>query len=383
MKILVIPAIPNTPLRQRAAELARALGARHQVVLLFGERQPPGLGLAAKLWWHARQALTCAARPLAPNVIGLRLPSVPRWPAFSRRYQTGLAALLARAWGVHAVVTQGIGEVRAPRPRGGCIIYDLLDNHMAGLELEGKREGVRALRQFIKGEIQRASAATASSRVLVRVLEQEFGAAAALVPNGVAVEAYRQVPREVTDGLRRRLRLGAGPVLGFTGGVDWWVDTRLALAALAAVRRDRPDAQLLIVGDGSRAPELRAAGLGVVVTGFVPPGDVPAYVALFDVGLVPFVKNALTDAMLPIKVFDYGAARKPAVSTPLEAYAGEGLPFLRVAGGGPAPFAAAVLEALQGGWDPTWDGAVDRYDWARVVEPLEGLLALRRACQGH
>ena len=375
MRILVIPAVLNTPLRQRAAELARALGARHRVVVLFGERQPPGLGPAAKLWWHARQALTWAARPVAPNVTALRLPSVPRWPALSRRYQAGLATLLARTWGVHAVVTQGTGEVRAPRPRGGCIVYDLLDNHMAGLELEGKREGARSLRHFIAGEVQRASAATASSRVLVRVLEREFGATAALVPNGVAVEAYRQVPREVTDGLRRTLRLGTGPVLGFTGGVDWWVDAPLALTALAVVRRDHPDARLLVVGDGSRARDLRAAGPDVVVTGFVPPADVPGYVSLFDVGLVPFVTNALTDAMLPIKVFDYGAARKPAVTTPLEAYVGEDLPFLRIAAPGPEPFAAAVGDALRDGWNPRWDAAVERYDWARVVEPLERLLA--------
>jgi glycosyltransferase involved in cell wall biosynthesis len=375
MRILVIPAVLNTPLRHRGAELARALGARHRVVVLVGERQPPGLGPAGKLWWHARQALGIAARPLAPNVTALKLPSLPRWPALSRRYQGVLLAVLARAWRVGGVVTQGTGDVRAPRPRGARIVYDLPDNHMGGLELEGKHGPARTLRAFVAGELRRASAATASSRVLVRILEREFAARAVLVPNGVPVHAYRAVPRDVTDGLRQRLGLGTGPVLGFTGGLDWWVDAPLAIAAFEAVRRLMPDARLLAVGDGRRAAELRAAGPGVAVTGFVPPAEVPAYVALFDVGLVPFIKNSLTDAMLPIKIFDYGAARKPAVSTPLDAYAGEDLPFLRIAAGGAEPLAAAVLESLRAGWNPTWDAAVDRYDWARVVEPLERLLA--------
>jgi glycosyltransferase involved in cell wall biosynthesis len=375
MRILVIPAVLNTPLRHRGAELARALGARHRVLLLFGERQPPGLGPAGKLWWHLRQALGFAARPLAPNVTALKLPSLPRWPALSRRYQGALLAVLARAWRANAVVTQGTGDVRAPRPRGARVVYDLPDNHMGGLELEGKPGPAGTLRAFVARELTRASAATASSRVLVRLLEREFGVAALPVPNGVPVHAYRAVPRDLTDRLREQLALGTGPVLGFTGGLDWWVDAPLAVAALEAVRRARPDARLLVVGDGGRGPELRAAGPGVVVTGFVPPAEVPAYVSLFDVGLVPFVKNALTDAMLPIKIFDYGAARRPAVSTPLDAYAGEELPFLRIAAAGAEPFAAAVMDALRAGWDPAWDAAVDRYDWARVVEPLERLLA--------
>lgn len=375
MKILVIPAVLNTPLRHRAAELARALGARHRVVVLFGERQPPGLGAAGKLAWHARQAFGYAARPLTTNVTALRLPSLPRWPRLSRRYQSTLLALLARAWRVEAVVTQGTGDVRAPRLRGARVVYDLPDNHMAGLELAGRHELARALHAFIADELKGASAATASSRVLVQILERDFGARAVEVPNGVPAHAYRAVSSEATEGLRRKLRLGTGPILGFTGGLDWWVDVPLVIAALRAVQRVHPAARLLVVGDGGRAGELRAAGPDVVVTGFVPPSDVPAYVALFDVGLVPFVKNALTDAMLPIKIFDYGAARKPAVSTPLDAYEGEHLPFLRIAAASAEPLAAAVVDALRDGWDPAWDAAVDRYDWARVVEPLERLLA--------
>jgi glycosyltransferase involved in cell wall biosynthesis len=98
-------------------------------------------------------------------------------------------------------------------------------------------------------------------------------------------------------------------------------------------------------------------------------------VAACDVGLVPFLANALTDAMLPIKVFDYAAARKPVVSTALGAYAGEDLPFLRTAPATPEGFAEAVLTALRDGWTPAWDAAVDRYDWGRLAGTLEELLA--------
>ena len=374
MKIWIIPAVPNTPLRHRAADIGFALGRRHAVTILFGERQPAGLRLAGKLRWHLRQAFTISRRALAPGVAGLRLPSLPRWLALSRVYQSAWLALLTRVGGVRAVVTQNTGEVRAPRSKRLRVVYDLPDDHMAGLELAGRAADAGRVRRFIARELETAAVATASSRVLVGVLKRQFGRDALLVPNGTWVSRFREARTADPAALRARLGVGAGPVIGFTGGLDEWMEAGLLLEAWRLVRRSRPDARLVVVGDGSRAAELRAAGAGVVVTGFVAPDAVPAHVALFDVGVVPFTQNALTNAMLPIKIFDYAAARKPVVSTPLAAYAGEDLPFVRIARAEPAEFARELLAALDDGWRPVWDAAVDRYDWNVLVAPLERAL---------
>ena len=374
MKIWVVPAVPNTPLRHRAADIALALGARHRVTILYGERQPSGLGLAGKLLWHLRQAFTTARRPLGPGVTARRLPSLPRWPVASRAWQSLWLAVFARVARAEAVVTQNTGEVRAPRLRRVRVVYDLPDDHVAGLELAGRGAAAGEVRRFIAHELRGAAAVTASSRVLIEVLKREFGRDALLVPNGTWVRRFRDAVALPTASLRERLALGPGPVIGFTGGLDGWLLAGLLIEAWRTVRRARPTAQLLVVGGGERAGELRDAGAGVTVTGFVAPDEVPAHVALFDVGVVPFARNALTDAMLPIKVFDCAAARKPVVSTPLGAYAGEDLPFLRIAAPATGEFAAAVLASLDAGWQAAWDAAVDRYDWDRLVVPLERLL---------
>lgn len=377
MRILVIPAVLNTPLRHRAAELGISLGARHRVIVLYGERQPPGLSRGLRLAWHLRQGFTVSARPLAHNVTAVRLPSLPLLPALSTRYQTMATKVLAWIWRPGGVLTQNTGEIRAPGGRRVRIVFDLPDDHMAGLELAGMSAAARAVHTFVASELARASAVTASSRVLVNLLRKEFHRDALLIPNGVSTRAYREVAPATTRALRRQLGLGSGPILGFTGGVDSWVEARLLIDAWRRIRGTRPDAELLIVGDGIRASEFREAGSGVRVTGFVPPQAVPAYVALFDVGVVPFVKNRLTDAMLPIKVFDYAAARKPVVSTPLDAYAGEDLPFLQIAEARPEAFSAALMSALDAGWNPAWDASVDRYDWKALIRPLEALLCSR------
>jgi glycosyltransferase involved in cell wall biosynthesis len=135
-----------------------------------------------------------------------------------------------------------------------------------------------------------------------------------LVPHGVDFEHFAsatELPREdVPDDLKAIPQ----PVFGFMGFVSDYAD----LGMLAAAARARPDWSFVLLGD----IRCNVAALGGVknihLLGGRPYEQLPAYCRGFDVGLIPFRMNRLTQAVNPIKLREYLAAGLPVVSSPLE-----------------------------------------------------------------
>ncbi|MGH2571702.1 MAG: glycosyltransferase [bacterium] len=103
------------------------------------------------------------------------------------------------------------------------------------------------------------------------------------------------------------------PRIGFTGLVDERIDAEL-VARLAAAR---PDASFVFVGPRQlrKGPLDRLANVR-----FLPPvayDDVPAVVAGFDVAMLPYVENSLTNRINPLKLREFLASGVPVVATPL------------------------------------------------------------------
>ena len=111
------------------------------------------------------------------------------------------------------------------------------------------------------------------------------------------------------------------------------------------------------------------------------PADLPAYLAGWDVAILPFARNRSTEFISPTKTLEYMAAEKPIVSTPIrdvaEPYAG----VVRL-GDTPAEFVAACEAALAG------DGADERTEamrrvlaetsWDRTAEAMAALIEQAR-----
>jgi glycosyltransferase involved in cell wall biosynthesis len=132
-----------------------------------------------------------------------------------------------------------------------------------------------------------------------------------VLPNGVDAERFHP---DVSGGaVRERHALHGKRVIGFVGSLKPWHDLDTLLEAARRLAQRDPRIRLLVVGEGPRLAELRAAREPhVICTGAVPHDDVPAHLAAADVVVVPYGKGG--DAYFsPLKLFEAMAAAKPVV----------------------------------------------------------------------
>lgn len=137
----------------------------------------------------------------------------------------------------------------------------------------------------------------------------------------------------------------APPRLVFTGAI---AEKKLDLPLLAAVAQARRDWTIALVGPvGLGDPHTDVAALdaepNVHLLGARRYDELPAVLRGADVTLIPYRASELTASIFPMKVYEYLAAGRPVVATPLPAL--EGVDEISVADGADA-FIAAVEREL-------------------------------------
>lgn len=166
------------------------------------------------------------------------------------------------------------------------------------------------------------------------------------------------------------------PLLGFLGTLDDRVDVALLSACADAL----PTASLLLVGPvkGHRARiEALQGRPNVHLLPPCAPSEAPAYLAAFDVCLIPYRDNAYTRGLSPIKLYEYLAMGKPVVSTALP-YVLREAEHVRIAPDA-ASFVRTIEQALAQPPDAPqrarWRETALRYSWAAQVDAIERALA--------
>ena len=129
-------------------------------------------------------------------------------------------------------------------------------------------------------------------------------------PSSVEVEHFAQARQGLTDPADQRELLR--PRLGFYGVID----ERFDVALVGELARRRPEWQFVLLGpvvkidpaELPQAPNLHYLGQKAY-------GELPHYLAHWDVALLPFALNPSTEFISPTKTPEYLAAGVPVVST--------------------------------------------------------------------
>lgn len=248
---------------------------------------------------------------------------------------------------------------------GRPTLYDITDDWLAAdrppAELERLRSGETTL-------LQRAAEVVACSPELVHrkaALRGEGRHPIVLIRNAVDAAAYETMRPRPGD-----LPAGATAVYAGTIHADRF-DVGLALYTARALG---PAATLVLVG-----PNLLPAGqtsalarVGAVVLGPRPPDELIGYLQHADVLVVPHVVDRFTDSLDPIKLYEYAAAGRPVVSTPVAGFRDSDDPRVVIADR--AAFPAAVAAAASGD-QPGPTGARAIAGWDERVAAMAEVLA--------
>lgn len=161
------------------------------------------------------------------------------------------------------------------------------------------------------------------------------------------------------------------PRVGFAGVIDERLDRDL-LAGVAALR---PQYSFVLVGPVVKiSPDVLPRAHNLHYVGMQAYQDLPRLLAHWDVGILPFARNASTRFISPTKTPEYLAAGLPVVSTPIRdvvsPYGDRGLVQIVDA---PETFAAALDLALapaRAGWLEEVDRHLATLSWDQTWEQM-------------
>jgi len=252
----------------------------------------------------ARRILNYVSFMLAGALAGLRVPRPELVIATSPQFFCGWAGVIVTALR------------RLP------FVLEIRDLWPESIEAVGALRNRRLLR-FLEW-LERRMYAAASHLVTVgegyrgKLIERGVDPADIdVIPNGVDLELFLAGG----DGRAVRERYGLGDrfVVAYLGTIGMGCGLEVVLRAAHRLReRGRDDVCFLLVGDGAVREELEARATAdgltaVIFTGRQPKSDMPAFLAATDACLVHLTRTELFKTVLPSKIFEAAAMRKPIV----------------------------------------------------------------------
>jgi len=265
------------------------------------------------IYWEEPVVTTSAARleVRTCDASGVRVvtPHLPEGADGTEQLRTWLDELLAAEGPDLELTTWFYTPMMLPLARHlhpRCVVYDCMD------ELASFRFAPPELHALESELFERADVVFTGGQALFEAKRSRHANVHAF-PSSVDRAHFGQARGPQPEPADQALR--SGPRLGFFGVID----ERMDLALVAHVAAAHPEWSVMMVGpvvkiqesELPRAPNLHWLGGKSY-------DELPAYLAGWDVALMPFAINESTEFISPTKTPEYLAGGKPVVSTPIK-----------------------------------------------------------------
>ena len=310
MRILVIPTTDwiRHPVPNRLNFIFDILAEEHEVyVLHFGLKRFSGL--------EPRQT-GCTLLPA--DWIKAEDPSL--YYILNFPYHLWKIRRIVRRLKIDVILSANILPSFAANFAGAPVVFDYLDHleESASVYYPGSALGEvvkQVVRRITRYNLRQARSVITVTKELSDFLHDLGVREVTVIANGVDTQALQPLPRE-----EAKSELGlSGPVLGYVGSLEHWVDLESVVSALPKI-----DASLLVVGPGLFTDygdkiKKMAEELGVidrvVFTGAVKYQDLSRYISAMDIGLNPLKMMKKNEYAAGGKVFNYLSCGRPVLSS--------------------------------------------------------------------
>jgi glycosyltransferase involved in cell wall biosynthesis len=305
--------------RTSAHHVARWLGGRAQLRYFEcpGLRAPKTTGrdirrMGAKLAGAFKPARTPAPQVEVRTLLQLPFRRLPGVHAFNRwwlRRSVRRVAADARRQGGAVVSWFAVPHVGALAGQVGedLVVQYCVDDYSALPDVDAADVAAMDAALSRRADLVFVTSATLLER------KRQLARHVAVAPHGVDVAHFRRAADEreaVPDDIREL----PGPVIGFFGLIEAWID--LDLVAELAARH--PDWQFVLIGRVAVPASALPTQANLHFLGRRPYESLPSYGRRFDVSIIPYRMTTQVHHANPIKLREYLAMEKPivAVSTP-------------------------------------------------------------------
>jgi glycosyltransferase involved in cell wall biosynthesis len=277
---------------QRPHQLARAMAELGCKVVYWEPWQTP----ANIVREEKRKRRFLGIQQIEPNLFLLRCPE----KLLFKLYNSLALDALIMVWPLQ------IKNISLGSP--SMLIYEILDDPSLYPDKDGTWQTAH------ENSIRSADIVTTTADDLYKQVCQ-FREDTILLPNGVRLEDWQketvvEIPVDMKD-IRE-----APVVVGYFGVIAEWMDWSIWQHAA----KMHPDWEFVIIGQTYwryQIPyEMRQIS-NLHFLGPKPYQSLPAYIYYFDVVTIPFILNEISHACSPVKLFEYMAAMKPVVATPM------------------------------------------------------------------